>query len=509
MTANQLSERLDAYEKLVRLDKPIGILLLLWPTLWGLWIASRGVPNLLALWLFILGTVLMRSSGCAINDYADRNFDAHVERTQQRPLAAGAIRPWEALVVAAVLALAAFAIVLQFNDLTVALAFVALPIAALYPYTKRFFWMPQAWLGVAFGFGIPMAFAATLGQVPPLAWALLGASALWTIAYDTEYAMVDRDDDRKIGIRTSAILFGRLDVALVMLFYALFLGAMAAIGYWQRFGIPYYTGLAVAAGIAAYHFFLIRGRTRAGCFKAFLHNNWIGAAIFAGIVADHLPWVRWLRKPLAALGTALFLAGCGTTHATVESARGEQLMLLGYDPVAYFTEGRPVRGTSSLAAAHEGRTYYFARPENRALFVTAPARYEPQYGGFCSNGAPYAVKLGSDPTEFEIRDGRLFIFGDILGHELWKLDERDNIRRADELWPAIKDTGWRWQTIKGLVLRVPWYQTGAQLKARWQAQNPGKTLDYDPGGLFQNLFTKPPGWRAIEGHHQPALGMPG
>lgn len=204
-----------------------------------------------------------------------------------------------------------------------------------------------------------------------------------------------------------------------------------------------------------------------------------------------------------------FLQGCGTTHATIETARGEQLMLLGHDPVAYFTEGRAVRGSHELAASHEGRTYYFSMQEHRVVFMAAPTLYEPQYGGFCSNGAPYAVKLGSDPTEFEIRDGRLFIFGDILGHELWKLDERDNIRHADELWPQIRDVGWRWQTVKGLVLRVPWYQSGRQLKERWQAQNPGKTLDYDPGGLLQNLFVKPPGWRARDGFGQPALGIPG
>ena len=287
MNLTPVLQRLDAYEKLVRLDKPIGILLLLWPTLWGLWIAARGVPNLWALWLFVLGTVLMRSAGCAINDYADRNFDPHVERTKARPLAAGTIRPGEALAVAAVLALAAFVIVLQFNELTIALSFVALPIAALYPFTKRFFWMPQAWLGVAFGFGIPMAFAALTGRLPPVAWALLAASALWTIAYDTEYAMVDREDDRRIGIRTSAILFGRCDVAAVMAFYALFLASMAAIGWYLRYGPFYYAGLAVAAAIAVYHYFLIRSRTREGCFKAFLHNNWIGAATFAGIVLNH------------------------------------------------------------------------------------------------------------------------------------------------------------------------------------------------------------------------------
>jgi 4-hydroxybenzoate polyprenyltransferase len=285
-----LAQRLDAYEKLVRLDRPIGILLLLWPTLWGLWIAWRGMPNLLVLWLFILGTVVMRSAGCAINDYADRDFDAHVERTRLRPLASGTIQPWEALAVAAILALAAFFIVLQFNRLTVLLSIPAVVIAAVYPFTKRFFAIPQAWLGVAFGFGIPMAFAARYGRVPVEAWALLGANVLWTLAYDTEYAMVDREDDRRIGIRTSAILLGRHDVAAVMAFYALFLAAMLAIGGWMQFGIPYYLGIAAAALIAGHHFRLIRGRTREGCFKAFLHNNWIGAAIFAGIAMDKLPW---------------------------------------------------------------------------------------------------------------------------------------------------------------------------------------------------------------------------
>jgi 4-hydroxybenzoate polyprenyltransferase len=237
-------------------------------------------------WLFILGTVLMRSAGCAINDYADRDFDRQVERTKMRPLAAGAIRPWEALAVAALLALAAFGIVLTMNRLTIALAFAALAIAAIYPFTKRFFWMPQAWLGVAFGFGIPMAFAAELDRVPPLAWALLGANILWTIAYDTEYAMVDRNDDLRTGIRTSAILFGRHDVAAVMGCYTLFLAAMVGIGQWQGYGPAYFAGLVAASLIAAYHYRLIRDRTREGCFRAFRHNNWLGAAVFAGIAAD-------------------------------------------------------------------------------------------------------------------------------------------------------------------------------------------------------------------------------
>jgi 4-hydroxybenzoate polyprenyltransferase len=287
--------RLDAYERLIRLDKPIGILLLAWPTLWGLWLGRGGVPALAVLWLFVLGTILMRSAGCALNDFADRRFDAEVERTRARPLATGEIRPWEALAVAAALAAVAFVIVLQFNRLTIYLSFIALAVVIAYPFLKRWFWMPQAWLGVAFGFGIPMAFAALHDRVPPVAWVLLAASAFWTIAYDTEYAMVDREDDRRIGIRTSAILFGRFDVAAVMAFYALFLVAMAAIGYGLRYGPLYYLGIAVAGGIAVYHYFLIRSRTREGCFRAFLHNNWIGAAIFAGIVLDHLPQLRWMR----------------------------------------------------------------------------------------------------------------------------------------------------------------------------------------------------------------------
>jgi len=283
---NAFLARLDAYEKLVRLDKPIGILLLLWPTLWGLWLAKPGMPAPLVLWLFVLGTVVMRSAGCAINDFADRRFDREVERTKLRPLAAGVIRPWEAVAVAVVLALAAFAIVLQFNRLTIALSFAALAIAAIYPFTKRFFSMPQACLGIAFSFGIPMAFAAQVEAVPPLAWALVAANFFWVVAYDTEYAMVDRDDDLRTGIHTSAILFGRHDVTVVMLCYALFLVSMSGIGVWQQYGLAYFAGLVAATAIACYHYRLIRERTREGCFRAFLHNNWVGAAVFAGIAAD-------------------------------------------------------------------------------------------------------------------------------------------------------------------------------------------------------------------------------
>jgi 4-hydroxybenzoate polyprenyltransferase len=287
---NALVARIDAYEKLLRLDRPIGILLLLWPTLWGLWLAKRGVPPWEILWIFVLGTVLMRSAGCALNDWADRGYDAQVERTRARPLAAGLIRPWEALVLAALLALAAFGLVWKLNTLAIKYSFAALAIAAIYPFTKRFFWMPQAWLGLAFGFGIPMAFAAVNGEVSRLAWALVVANVFWTIAYDTEYAMVDRDDDLRIGIRTSAILFGKHDVAAVMACYGLFIAAMLAIGFWQGYGLMYYAGIAGAAAIALSHYRMIQGRTREGAFRAFLHNNWLGAAVFLGIVLDNADW---------------------------------------------------------------------------------------------------------------------------------------------------------------------------------------------------------------------------
>ena len=288
MNANlaRLCARLDAYERLIRLDRPIGILLLAWPTLWALWLAHRGIPPLAVLWIFVLGTALMRSAGCAMNDWADRDLDAHVKRTRERPLAAGEIHPWEALVVAAVLAACAFGLILRLNALTVWLSFAALAIAIVYPFTKRFFWMPQAWLGIAFGFGIPMAFAALANGVPPLAWALLAANICWTIAYDTEYAMVDRDDDLRLGVRTSAILFGRHDVAAVMACYGLFVAILAVIGVWQHYGAFYYAGVMGAAALALHHFQLIRGRTREGCFRAFRLNNWVGLAVFAGIFAD-------------------------------------------------------------------------------------------------------------------------------------------------------------------------------------------------------------------------------
>lgn len=290
-----LKERLDAYEKLIRLDKPIGILLLLWPALWGLWLsASRGL-RIDVLVIFVLGTVLMRSAGCAVNDFADRNFDPHVERTRNRPLAARLIKPWEALVVAAVLLLLAFALVLQLNSLTVKLSFAALGLAVIYPFLKRYFSFPQAWLGVAFGFSIPMAFAAQQGRIPAVAWVMMAANTFWAIAYDTEYAMVDRDDDIKLGLKSSAILLDRHDVAAVMASHALFLATMAAIGVWQRLGALFYVGLLIAAGLVASQYQMIRDRDRDGCFKAFLNNNWVGAAIFAGFALDLLYGVGRFR----------------------------------------------------------------------------------------------------------------------------------------------------------------------------------------------------------------------
>jgi len=282
-------ERAIEYVRLVRLHRPIGTLLLLWPTLWALFIASGGMPDLYALFAFSLGTLLMRSAGCAINDFADRDFDGAVERTRDRPLATRRIAPWEAVLVFIVLSLLALPLVFPFGPLTWLLAVVAALLAASYPFFKRFFAIPQAYLGIAFGFGIPMSFAAVRGELPTSCWILLAANVAWAIAYDTEYAMVDRDDDLRIGIRTSAITFGRFDVAAVMGCYLLTLvliGWAAAIeGLWPWIGV----GLVLAAGIAVYHFGLIRDRGREGCFKAFNHNTWFGAAVFVGVLLGVLP----------------------------------------------------------------------------------------------------------------------------------------------------------------------------------------------------------------------------
>jgi len=279
-----IAKRLDAYERLVRLDKPIGALLLLWPTLWAVWLASGGAPSLKIVAIFVFGTFLMRSAGCAVNDYADRDFDPHVKRTRERPLAAREIAPREALAVAAILALAAFGLALLLNGMAIALSFAGLAIAAVYPFTKRFFVLPQLVLGIAFGFGIPMAYAAIQQALPAECWLLLAANVAYSFAYDTEYAMVDRDDDAKLGIHTSALFLGGWDVAAVMASYAAMLALLAAAGIRLDLAWPFYAGLAVAAGMMLHHWRLIRGRTRDGCFRAFRHNNWVGGAIFAGIV---------------------------------------------------------------------------------------------------------------------------------------------------------------------------------------------------------------------------------
>ncbi|MGB4063365.1 MAG: 4-hydroxybenzoate octaprenyltransferase [Azonexus sp.] len=282
-----LKEKLDLYEKLMRLDKPIGILLLLWPTLWALWLSALGRPNWWVLWIFVLGTVLMRSAGCVINDYADREFDKHVERTKERPLTAGKVTTKEALALFAGLSLLSFALVLLLgNQLVIWLSVPALFLAASYPFTKRFLAIPQAYLGIAFGFGIPMAYAAQVGGVPAEAWWLLLANVFWAVAYDTEYAMVDRADDLKIGIKTSAITFGRFDVAAVMACYAATLAIIGWVGWSLNLGLAFYAGLVVAANIMGVHYTWIRGRDRMLCFKAFLHNNWVGLVIFVGIVVD-------------------------------------------------------------------------------------------------------------------------------------------------------------------------------------------------------------------------------
>lgn len=288
MSELTLRQRLSAYERLMRLDKPIGTLLLLWPTMWAVWIAAEGAPSLFIVWIFALGTLLMRSAGVVMNDYADRHFDPHVERTRNRPLAAGVVSEKEAILLAAAVSACAFLLILPLHKLVWLLSVVALFLAASYPFTKRFLAIPQAYLGVAFGFGIPMAFAAQLYTVPPLAWVMLLANVFWAIAYDTCYAMVDREDDLKIGIKTSAVTFGRFEVAAVMVCYVITLAILAWVGAQAGRGIYYYAGLAVAAGMMAWHYTLIRTRERDKCFKVFMNNNWVGAVIFAGLFADYV-----------------------------------------------------------------------------------------------------------------------------------------------------------------------------------------------------------------------------
>jgi 4-hydroxybenzoate polyprenyltransferase len=288
MNIQKIIQKIEVYERLMRLDKPIGILLLLWPTLWALLIAGRGKPDWIVVLIFVTGTVLMRSAGCVMNDIADSKYDGLVERTQHRPLASNEVSKKEAYILAAVLSLTAFGLVSTLNTLTIKWSVLALLLAASYPFTKRFLAIPQAYLGIAFGCGIPMAFAAIVGYVPPIAWVLLLANVFWAIAYDTEYAMIDREDDLKIGIKSSAITFGRFDVIAVMVCYALTLLLLVIAGKWLLLGFAYYLGLAIAAAIAVHHYFLVRTREKSKCFKAFLHNNWFGFAVFAGLATHYL-----------------------------------------------------------------------------------------------------------------------------------------------------------------------------------------------------------------------------
>ena len=282
-----MRDKLRLYLDLIRWDRPAGWLLLLWPSLSALWVAAGGFPGWHLLAVFVLGTILMRSAGCCLNDVADRDFDRHVKRTAQRPVTAGRVSVREAIWVGVVLALLAFVLVLTTNAVAVAWSFAALAVAMVYPYAKRFFAMPQAVLGVAFSFGIPMAFAAVRGEVPALAWGLLVGNLFWVLAYDTEYAMVDRDDDLRIGMKTSAITLGRWDVAAVMAFYVLQLLIWTVLLVERLAPWAWFLALLAAAAQVVWHHRLIRGRTREGCFRAFRENHWLGFTLFAGVVAGY------------------------------------------------------------------------------------------------------------------------------------------------------------------------------------------------------------------------------
>jgi 4-hydroxybenzoate polyprenyltransferase len=279
-----LNDRLKAYAYLIRLDKPIGTLLLLWPTLWALWLASSGIPEFNILLIFVVGTFLMRSAGCAINDYADRDFDRYVERTKGRPVTSGKISGKEAVVVAAGLALIAFLLIQSLNLFTKQLSVLALLVAFVYPFTKRFFAMPQAVLGIAFGFGIPMAYAAVLDSIPLEAWVLFIGNIFWAIAYDTAYAMVDREDDLRLGLRTSAITFGKYEVAAIGACYTILLMTQLWVAHLADLSNYFLVGWVMALGCAIYHLKLVSTRSREECFLAFRHNNWLGGFLFLGIV---------------------------------------------------------------------------------------------------------------------------------------------------------------------------------------------------------------------------------
>jgi 4-hydroxybenzoate polyprenyltransferase len=287
MTLQLLKDRAVTYVRLMRLHRPIGTLLLLWPVLWALWIASSGSPDPKVLIVFILGTIGMRSAGCVINDFADRNFDGAVDRTKDRPFARGSVSEIEALVLFAILIALSGLIVLLMNKLTIQLAFVAAVLAIIYPFMKRYTYLPQVFLGLAFGWGIPMAFAAQIGSVPNIAWALLATAVLWALIYDTQYAMVDREDDLKIGIKSTAILFAETDREFVGAFQIVMLFGLGIVGREAQLGWPFAVALLVCAGLATYQQYLIHSRMPEQCFKAFMNNNWYGAVVFVGIAASY------------------------------------------------------------------------------------------------------------------------------------------------------------------------------------------------------------------------------
>ncbi len=282
------SLNIGPYVRLMRFDRPIGILLLLWPVLWALWIAGNGQPGVHVALVFLVGVVLMRAAGCVINDYADRHIDPHVARTRNRPLASGEIAPRHALALFVVLCLLAFALVLTLNRLTVLMSFAGAFLAASYPFVKRYSHLPQVYLGVAFGWAVPMVFAAQLGEVPGIAWLIFAITVVWAVIYDTMYAMVDREDDLKIGVKSTAVLFASADRLVIALLQVVMLGLLAIVGKILALGVFYYLGLVVAGGLFLYQQYLIRARDPARCFKAFLNNNWLGAAVFAGIFSHYL-----------------------------------------------------------------------------------------------------------------------------------------------------------------------------------------------------------------------------
>jgi 4-hydroxybenzoate polyprenyltransferase len=284
---DRVMDRVRQYWVLARFDKPIGILILLWPALWALWVAGDGKPDLLVLTVICLGVVLMRAAGCVINDYADRDFDPHVERTRQRPIASGRVKPKEALMIFVVLCLCAFGMVLLLNIYTIMLSFIAAFLAASYPFMKRYTQLPQAYLGIAFGWAVPMAFTAQINSIPPVAWVMYLAVLLWALVYDTMYAMVDKDDDLKIGVKSTAILFGAYDRQIMAGLQVLILSLLITVGQMAHTGCPYYVSILIAAGLSAYQQKLIFHRDKALCFKAFLNNNWFGLAVFLGLVVDY------------------------------------------------------------------------------------------------------------------------------------------------------------------------------------------------------------------------------